>query len=390
VLTNATTLVQILRGIATISTICLLICIYLHYRNRLAFLIFKQNIDRGSTLFSSNLLWSLLIELLLCAIHVPPFLDDFKVHFSDSIGGLIEIDVDLLLSCFIPLRIYLFIKYYTFYSSWGDDRALMGCSECNVSGGLTFAIKAELKEKPYTTVGILMVISIFVFGYILRNVEVCFMKDIPYDKFQDWRFIWNGFWCIIITILTVGYGDYYPRTSLGRVIAVVACLWGTFLVSMMVVSLTLSVDFSSQEEQAYVEIKKEIEYNELKKLAVLMIKKLNKLRNRCSIEGGFEDSPIAKAKFDKSLKDYNLTLKQFRKLRKSILKKENESSNETILHQLNVILSNDMSDLLNLSNHYIINLTEQMRLAKFFQKDIDSLLSTLEKVTFGLYKCLNK
>jgi hypothetical protein len=203
VLTHATTTVQILRAIATISTICLLVCIYLHYRNRLSFLIFKQNIDRGSTLLSSKLIWSLLIELLVCVIHVPPYLDNFEVYFSDSIGGMIEIDVDLLLSCFIPLRVYLFIKYYTFYSFWGDDRAIIVCNECNVNGRLTFAIKAELKEKPYTTVSILMVMSIFIFGYILRNVEVCFMKDIPYDKFQDWRFIWNGFWCIIITILTV-------------------------------------------------------------------------------------------------------------------------------------------------------------------------------------------
>ncbi len=364
-------------------------CVYLHYKNKLSFLIFKQNIHRGSTLFSSNLIWKLLIELIVCIIHVPPYLDHFKVKFYDSISGIIEIDVDLLLSCFIPLRFYLLIKYYTFYSSWGDDMAIQVCNECNVNGGMTFALKAEFKDKPYTTVGLLMIVSILIFGYILRNVEVCFMKDIPFDKFQDWRFIWNGFWCIIVTILTVGYGDYYPRTSLGRVIAVVACLWGTFLVSMMVVSLTLSVEFSSQEEQAYIEIKKELEYVELKKLAVMMIKKMNKLRNRCSIDGGFDDSPIAKAKFEKALKDYKSSLKNFRKSRKKILIKEIENSNETILHQLNMILSNDMTDLLTLSNDYIVNLTENMKLAKAFQNDIDSQLNNLEKVTLGLYKCLN-
>jgi hypothetical protein len=55
----------------------------------------------------------------------------------------------------------------------------------------------------------------------------------------------------------------------------------------MVVSLTISVEFTSQEEQAYEEIKKELLYVELKKKAIHMIKCLNHLKNICSIEGGF-------------------------------------------------------------------------------------------------------
>jgi hypothetical protein len=37
---------------------------------------------------------------------------------------------------------------------------------------------------------------------------------------------------------TVGYGDYFPRTIFGRVIDVVLVVWGTFIVSLMVVVLT--------------------------------------------------------------------------------------------------------------------------------------------------------
>lgn len=51
-------------------------------------------------------------------------------------------------------------------------------------------------------------------------------------------------WCIIITMTTVGFGDFYPSTHLGRFIGVLACFWGTFLVSLMVVSLTISSEFT--------------------------------------------------------------------------------------------------------------------------------------------------
>ena len=37
---------------------------------------------------------------------------------------------------------------------------------------------------------------------------------------------------------TVGYGDIFPMTNPGRLIAFFICIWGVSLVSMMVVALT--------------------------------------------------------------------------------------------------------------------------------------------------------
>lgn len=51
-------------------------------------------------------------------------------------------------------------------------------------------------------------------------------------------------WCTIITMATVGFGDYYPETHLGRIIAIMSCIWGNFLISLMVVSLTISSEFT--------------------------------------------------------------------------------------------------------------------------------------------------
>lgn len=60
----------------------------------------------------------------------------------------------------------------------------------------------------------------------------------------DFSLSTNSFWLIIITMTTVGYGDGYPSTHLGRFIASMACLLGMFLISLIVVALINLTGFS--------------------------------------------------------------------------------------------------------------------------------------------------
>lgn len=49
----------------------------------------------------------------------------------------------------------------------------------------------------------------------------------------------------------VGYGDFFPKTQMGRLVIVVVSFWGVFLMSMMVVTLTVSSSFEQKESKAY-------------------------------------------------------------------------------------------------------------------------------------------
>ena len=150
------------------------------------------------------------------------------------------------------LRLYLIWRIFEHYSSWNDEESEEICNSCLCEGGVKFSIKAELKERPYTVVISVLFLSIMFFGVALRAAERPFMKV----SGKDWDYIWNGMWCIIVTMTTVGYGDFYPTTHLGRFIDVIACFWGTFLVSLMVLSLTISSELTPQERKAYDIIKK--------------------------------------------------------------------------------------------------------------------------------------
>lgn len=51
---------------------------------------------------------------------------------------------------------------------------------------------------------------------------------------------------------TVGYGDFYPRTIFGRCVDLLLVVWGTFIVSLMVVVLTNTLNMDQSEKRALI------------------------------------------------------------------------------------------------------------------------------------------
>jgi len=49
---------------------------------------------------------------------------------------------------------------------------ILASMECHCQGGTGFAIKCELKERPYQIIIVAIGISIFIFGYAMRAAEL--------------------------------------------------------------------------------------------------------------------------------------------------------------------------------------------------------------------------
>ena len=89
---------------------------------------------------------------------------------------------------------------------------------------------------------------IIVCSYCLYAVE----RTIDYDHYilglQDTpTFFIDYLWLLIITVLTVGYGDIYPKSHLGRVFALVAATGGLLLTATLITVFNTCLNLNLHE-----------------------------------------------------------------------------------------------------------------------------------------------
>jgi potassium intermediate/small conductance calcium-activated channel subfamily N protein 2 len=86
-------------------------------------------------------------------------------------------------------------------------------------------------------------------------------------------------WNVIITLTTTGYGDFYPKSLLGRIIGLMICFWGTFTVSFFVVTVNNMLTFTPSEEKSFNLLQRLHFKYELKEYAVNVLSSSFRHRN---------------------------------------------------------------------------------------------------------------
>jgi voltage-gated potassium channel len=70
----------------------------------------------------------------------------------------------------------------------------------------------------------------------------------------DFKSFWDGIWWAVVTVTTVGYGDLYPHTVAGRLIAMLLMLVGIGFIAVLTASVaSLFVKTDRQDERAEAE-----------------------------------------------------------------------------------------------------------------------------------------
>lgn len=217
------------------------------------------------------------MEMFFCIL-VSPAGFDYNITFN-QLGRDCTITLDaILFSCNLT-KAYLFLRVYEHLSKWTSDQSIELCKKYKTNADIGFLIKSELKYRPYTMISVCITVILVILGFAVRSYERTYSFNREEGSFDYDGYV-NVFWLMIVTMTTVGYGDGYPSTHPGRLLSFIACIFGTVLVSLMVVSLTNTTELSQGQQKVYNELLKEVSKKEAKKkggLFIILLMKVNKM-----------------------------------------------------------------------------------------------------------------
>mmetsp|Transcript_27039 Transcript_27039/g.23870 ORF Transcript_27039/g.23870 Transcript_27039/m.23870 type:complete len:301 (-) Transcript_27039:80-982(-) len=170
------------------------------------------------------------------------------------LGGRFNYTLDGIIMIFTLHRLFFCINLYFFMSKWGGAEFKSTMDKHKVDLTYTYLFRLEVKYHPIKITFILSGVLFFYCSVILSYLEKSFTGDFSpdWDKSNND----NNFWLTLVTMTTVGYGDGYPATHLGRLIMLFACICGRFLLSLLYVYFQNTWSHNEYSNKLYHSLKK--------------------------------------------------------------------------------------------------------------------------------------
>lgn len=314
--------------------------------------LYNKSINNESNMFIFSRNFKILIIELIITLFMPiPYIDFTVQNFNYEEEIITFYTLNQIQCLMMSTRLFIICNIILKNLPHSSVRMNRILKICNIEESLLFIVKCLIKKKPYEFFIVCLIGSLFIFTYVIRICELPLVVKLENSSFQSYL---TTLWMVMITMTTVGYGDYNPKTIPGRAFGFILCIWGVFLLSMIVIILFNSLELSFEEKQALLIFNKLEAKKPLADCAARLIAETWKLRK----SGDNDPKKIFEIK------------QEFKHLQKQ-LKKVDSTQYDHFFEQLNIYFENINNNIQKLSQIQITLLA--------LKTEFDDINSALDK-----------
>lgn len=119
---------------------------------------------------SSGLYKGLLVELVICSLFDPPYVN--SIFNGKMLGGKYSYSLDDMMVVIAFAKCYVVIRLYYHYSKWNTNKVQAMAKKHNVTGMYLFPFKCELKYRPFSFLLCVTFATVTFVSIIMRVVEM--------------------------------------------------------------------------------------------------------------------------------------------------------------------------------------------------------------------------
>eukprot|EP01064_Diplonema_japonicum_P012190 TRINITY_DN1964_c0_g1_i1.p1 TRINITY_DN1964_c0_g1~~TRINITY_DN1964_c0_g1_i1.p1 ORF type:complete len:504 (+),score=91.16 TRINITY_DN1964_c0_g1_i1:64-1575(+) len=210
--------------IMSVLVVFQLICVTKWYVLRVRNISHFDHLWEGIPLIFSNQCPYWLSEMVILSLHEPPFM-------------VLVWDDAYKLQILALLRIYTIFAFLRGYSDTTSRGGRLVATVARISNNKVFQLRVWLRRYPVS-----MITTCTTVGWFLLSMAM-YMAEEAQLTFDD------AMWLTFITMTTVGYGDFSPKTPIGRTIACVTALHGLLSSALLINVITSLFTLDSQQER---------------------------------------------------------------------------------------------------------------------------------------------
>ncbi|KRX08763.1 hypothetical protein PPERSA_08074 [Pseudocohnilembus persalinus] len=192
------------------------------------------------------------------------------------------------------------------------------------------------------------------------------------DYYIDYTRLINCFWCVIITMTTVGYGDYYPKTTPGRCIIFITAITGVLILSMLMLALSKYLEMEDTELKSNNVMERLEKRKQLKEEAKIILGKTAKITKKIKEFNLREISSVQKQKHKENLiaqiKLLKKHLNNFRQLNRNLKNSYSETGLQEEMARRFQKLQDELNELIEIqlqTKEHLLRLAESGNLNQF-------------------------